>query len=103
MNAEKLIVHDGSERQAAERLHARIVHALRVLVPTCARNAACISGSFQCRLPKIEDAFLTFELEGEVVGEVTALVVASEEKEGVWVPDLERPQVQHTLWTREGV
>ena len=40
---------------------------------------------------------LTLELEGEVVGQVAALVVASEEEHRLRVVDLERPQVENTL------
>jgi len=39
----------------------------------------------------------TFELEGEVICEMSAFVIATEEEEGVGVPDLERPQVQYAL------
>lgn len=54
VNAQKLLVHDGRKRQSAERLHARLVHSLRVLV-------------------------LTLELEGEVISQVAALVVAAQQ------------------------
>ena len=40
---------------------------------------------------------LTLELEGEVVGQMTTLVVASKQEQCVRVPDLERPQVENTL------
>lgn len=40
---------------------------------------------------------LAFELEGEVVCKMATFVVSSEEPQGVWVPDLERPQVENTL------
>jgi hypothetical protein len=39
----------------------------------------------------------TFELEGEIVGQVAAFVVASQEEQGVGVPHLQGPQVQHAL------
>lgn len=42
---------------------------------------------------------LTFLFEGEVLCEVPALVVASEEEEGVGMVDLQSPQVQNTLQT----
>ena len=66
VDAQELLVHDSSQWQRAERFHARIVDLLRVFV-------------------------LAFELESEVVGKVAAFVVASEEPEGVGVPNLERP------------
>ena len=34
---------------------------------------------------------LAFEFEREVVSEVTAFVVATEEEQGVWIPDFQRP------------
>ncbi len=40
---------------------------------------------------------LAFKLEGEVVGEMAAFVIASEEPESVGVPDLEGPQVEDAL------
>ncbi len=72
MDAEELLVHDCSKREGAERFHASIVDGFGVLV-------------------------LAFELEGEVVGQVAAFMVASEEPEGIGIPDLERPKVQHAL------
>jgi hypothetical protein len=36
---------------------------------------------------------LTLKLEGEVVGQMPALVVTSQQPKGVGVPDLEGPQV----------
>jgi hypothetical protein len=75
MNAQKLFVHDRGERQRAERLEARFVYAFRVLV-------------------------LALDLEREVIGQVPALVVSTEEEERVGVPDLEGPQIEHTLQAR---
>lgn len=40
---------------------------------------------------------LTFELEGEVVRQVTALMVTTEEEQSIGVPYFEGPEVQHTL------
>jgi hypothetical protein len=40
---------------------------------------------------------LTFLLEGEVLCEVAALVIAAQQKQGGWVTQLQSPQVQHTL------
>lgn len=37
VDAQELLVHDGGERERAERLHARVVDLLRVLVLACAR------------------------------------------------------------------
>ena len=51
--AEKLFVHDSSQWQSTERVHARIVYPLRILV-------------------------LAFEFEGKVICQVTTFVVATE-------------------------
>jgi hypothetical protein len=40
---------------------------------------------------------LAFEFEGEVVGQMAALVVSSKKPEGVGVPDLQGPEVQNAL------
>lgn len=39
MDTEKLLVHNGSQRKGAERLHARIVDALGVLALACVRGS----------------------------------------------------------------
>ncbi len=52
--AEKLLVHDRSQRQSAEGIHARIVHLLGIFV-------------------------LTLELKGEVIGQVPAFVVSAKQ------------------------
>lgn len=54
VDTQKLLVHDGCQRQAAEGLHAGLINGLRVLV-------------------------LALKLEGEVVGQVAALVVAPQQ------------------------
>ena len=38
MNTEELLVHDGSEGECAERVHAGIIQALRVLAFACMRQ-----------------------------------------------------------------
>jgi hypothetical protein len=38
MNTEKLLVHDGSEGERAERVHAGLVQALRIFTLTCMRR-----------------------------------------------------------------
>jgi hypothetical protein len=74
MNTQELFVHDGRERQGAERVHACFVDFLTVLV-------------------------LAFELESEVVCQVAALVIAAKKPEGVWIPNLEAPDIQHALFS----
>lgn len=75
MNAQELLVHDGSQGQAAEGLHACLIDSLRVLV-------------------------LAFKLEGEVVGQVTTLVIASQEPQRLGVVDLQSPEIQDTFDTK---
>jgi hypothetical protein len=45
----------------------------------------------------------TFELEGEVVGQVTALVITAKKEESVGVVDLETPEVEDTLREEQGL
>ena len=73
VHAQELLVEEGGERQTVERFHARLVHALRVL-----------------------DA--TLLAEGEVRGQVAALVVAAQQVKRLRVQDFHRPQVQYTLF-----
>jgi hypothetical protein len=61
--AQELLVHDRSQRQCAERVHACFVDCLRVLV-------------------------FALELECEVIGQMPAFVVSTEQPERVGVPDL---------------
>ena len=72
VDAKELLVHDGRQRQTAERLQTCLVNLLAVLV-------------------------LALQFEGEVVGQVTTLMVASQQPKSVGVPDLKRPEVKYTL------
>lgn len=72
MDTKKLLVHDGCQGQGAEGFHNSIVELLGILV-------------------------LALELEGEVVREMAAFVVASQEEEGLGVPDFQRPEVEHAF------
>ena len=72
VNAQELLVHDGRQRQTAKRLQTCLINLLAVLV-------------------------LALQLESEVVGQVAALVVTTQQPESVGVPDLERPKVEDTL------
>lgn len=40
---------------------------------------------------------LAFELEGEVIGQMSALVVAAQQPKRVWVPNFERPKIENAL------
>lgn len=72
MNAEKLLVHDRRQRQRTEGLDASFVDPLAVFV-------------------------FALEFECEVVRQVSALVIASQQPEGIRVPDLQRPEVKNAL------
>lgn len=72
MYAQKLLVHNRSQWQGAEGIHTRVVYSLGVFV-------------------------FAFEFEGEIIREMATFVVASEKPKSVWVPDLERPQIQYAL------
>lgn len=72
MNAQKLFVDRGRQRQCTERVHASIIYPLRILV-------------------------LALEFEREVVRQVSTFMVPAKEEEGIWIPDLECPQVKNAL------
>ncbi len=72
VDAQKLLVHDGCKGKRTERVHARFVDRLGILV-------------------------LAFELEREIVRQVSTLMVSPEEPQGVWVPYLEGPKIQYAL------
>jgi hypothetical protein len=40
---------------------------------------------------------LTLEFEGEVISQMSTFVIASQEEDGIGIPDLKRPQVEYTL------
>ena len=42
---------------------------------------------------------LTLELECKVISQMSALVISSKEPQSVWIPDLQRPEVEHTFDT----
>ena len=44
----------------------------------------------------------TLLLEGEILSEMSALVVASQHEQSGWIAQLQCPQVEHTLGEREG-
>jgi hypothetical protein len=45
----------------------------------------------------------TFELEGEVVREMAALVIPPQQEDARWVPDFQSPQVEHALGETQSV
>lgn len=68
MYTQELFVHDRRQRQRAERLNAGLVDTLAVFM-------------------------LAFQLEGKVVREMSAFMVASEQPKRVRVPDLQGPEI----------
>ena len=72
MDAKELLVHDRGQRESTEGRRAGLVHPLGIFV-------------------------LAFELEGEVVGQVPAFVVASQQPERGRVPDLQGPEIEDAL------
>ncbi len=93
MDAEELLVHQGGQGEAVERLHAGVVHALGVL------DLACVTKDSRWR-KKIDEAhllLLTLLLECEVLCEVPALMVAPQQEERGRVHQLQGPEVNHAL------
>lgn len=82
MYAQELFVHDSSEWQCTERLHASIVDALRVLVLTWFRpqsvNVSLLDNECKERL--------TLELECKIVCEMPALVISTKQEQRFGIP-----------------
>jgi hypothetical protein len=93
VNAQELLVHNCCERESTERLHTRVIDPLRVLVLACPHIVSSQSSRDEREMRR------TLELEGEVVGQMAALVVTAQQEEGIGVVDLETPEVQNTLGT----
>lgn len=74
MDAQELLVHDCGKGKSAERVHAGLVDLLGVLV-------------------------LALKLKSKVISQMSALVISAKEPECVWIPDLQRPEVEHTFDT----
>ena len=93
VNTEELLVHQSCQGETVECLHAGVVDILSVLYFTC--NGHYERYILQRR--KHDQMKLTFLLEGEVLRQVAALVVAAQQEEGGGVTHLQRPQIQNTL------
>ena len=75
MNTEELLVHDGCKRKAVERLHTTIVDCFRILDFTCECVCVCVcefSNSY------LLHRMLTLQFEGEVLCEMSTLMVSSQ-------------------------
>ena len=72
MHAKELAVHERRQRHTIERLHGRHIHLITVLAHA-------------------------LHVEGEVLSQLAALVVATHKGHCGRKVQLERPQVQHTL------
>lgn len=96
MDAEELFIHDGRQRQGAERVHACFIDAFRVLFLTWQQSQDQSTEAFllQENLPR------TLQFEGEAICQLSTLVVTTKEEECGGIPDLERPQTEHTLCGR---
>lgn len=101
MNTEELLVHHRGQGQVAERVHTGVIDDFAVLVFAC-QDTSPTGFSYAVTKMRMKQRLdwedgRTFELEGEIVGQVAAFMVASQEEQGVGVPHLQGPQVQHTL------
>lgn len=72
VDAEELLVHDRRQRQRTKRFDAGFVDGLAIFV-------------------------LTFQLESEIIRQMSAFVIASKQPERVRIPDLQCPEVEDTL------
>ena len=72
MNAKEFLVHNRHQRECIECQHAFVVHLFVVF----------------------DDALLA---EGEMFGQMAALVVSSKQKDRLWVADFETPEIKHTF------
>lgn len=87
MDAKELLVHDSRQREGAERVHACFVDALSVLSLAWQQSQGHPTEAFlsQGSFPR------TLKLEGEVIRQVSTLVVTAKQEECGGVPNLERP------------
>ena len=92
MDAEELLVHDGCQRQGAERVHACFIDALGVLFLTWRRSP---EGQSTEAFPFQED--LPRTLQFEVTRKLSTLVVTTKEEECGRIPYFECPQTEHAL------
>lgn len=74
MDTEELLVHNRRQRQRTEGFNTCLVNPLAILM-------------------------LALEFEGEVVRKMPALVVAAQQPERVWIPNLQGPEVKDALAT----
>ena len=72
MYAQELLVHDCCKGKRTKRVHASFIDRFGILV-------------------------LAFKLERKVIRQVSTFMVPSEQPQGIWIPNLERPKVQDAL------
>lgn len=98
MDAEELLVHQGGQRKAVERLHASIVDALRILNFTyiTLRLSILYNNLYFLKIH-------TFLFEGKVLGQMPAFVVAPQQVQGGRVANFQCPQVEDALQQQQGV
>ena len=83
MDAEELFIHDGRQREGAERAHACFIDAFRVLFLTWQQSQDQSTEAFllQENLPR------TLQFEGEAICQLSTLVVTTKEEECGGIPD----------------
>jgi hypothetical protein len=88
MDTEELFVHDSSKGQCTEGRHACVVDSFGVL--SFAWNAINIKQQGQ------RDE-RTFKFESEVIRQMPALMVSSQQEQCIWIPHFQGPQIQYAL------
>ena len=96
VHAQKLSVHESSERKTVEGVHASVVDCFIVFDLAWRREGRKGKEVSQMVLPDIQPA-LTFGFECEIFSQVTTLVVAAKEKDGARKIEFQRPQIEHAL------
>ena len=78
MYTEELLVHHGCEGKCTERIHTSLVDLFGVFM-------------------------LTFELEREIIRQMSAFMIPSQKPEGIGIPYLEGPKIQYALTSQQVV
>jgi hypothetical protein len=74
MDAKELLVHQGGQRQRIKGFHTSIVDSLGIF-------------------------YFTFLFEREILGQMPAFVISSQQKKCVWVANFKGPKVKNTFNT----
>lgn len=84
-----------SGRQQKASIHASYTLSEYLCRPV--RNAWSVISTVLGLPNRTVARILTLKLEGEVICQMPTFVIAPEEEEGIWVPDLEGPDIQNAL------